>query len=151
MPEYVMVPVPQDLVASVMKFITDQTDAAPETPSVTLVRDSDLDSADPETTEESRRWTRAELEVLADGEAKSVKLFAEMLDILAEASPNAVPLERVAEHTGVPPLKMQNAFGRVTVWIQNRMGGDKRWPIYWPGDGWAMGETNASLWKEIRS
>lgn len=44
---------------------------------------------------------------------------------------------------------MQGAFGRATPWMQNRMGGDTRWPIYWPGNGCAMSESKTSLWESL--
>ncbi|WP_146082396.1 MULTISPECIES: hypothetical protein [unclassified Rathayibacter] len=100
-------------------------------------------------TDESREWTVEEFKVLRAGDAKSIKLFCQVLDILAAASPAAVPLEDVAKVTGVEPLTMQQSFGRATFWMKKRMGGDTRWPIYWPGDGWAMSESSASLWKSL--
>lgn len=146
MPNYVMVPVPEVLVTDVMRFITEHS---PGADSAHLEAPARVMANADAVTEESREWTRREFEVLRAGEAKSIKLFCQVLDILAEASPVAVALEDVAKVTGVEPLTMQRAFGRATVWMQNRMGGDKRWPIYWPGDGWAMSENNASLWKSL--
>lgn len=140
-----MVPVPEELVTHVMRYVTERLpreDSARRLPVGVMANAETV-------TEESREWTREELKVLRAGEAKSIKLFCQVLDILAEASPVAVSLDDVAKVTGVEPLTMQRTFGRATVWIHNRMGGDKRWPIYWPGDDWAMSENNASLWKSL--
>jgi hypothetical protein len=146
MTAYVNVPVPGDLVIPVMRFIAAQNSSAASVSSLGAAR---VLNNDDEMIEDSREWTLEEFEVLRSGEAKSIKLFCQVLDILAAASPSAVALEDVAKVTGVEPLTMQRAFGRATVWMKNRMGGDTRWPIFWPGDGWAMTETNASLWKSL--
>lgn len=141
-----MVPVPEELVTDVMRYVTERVsseNSARSSVSARVVAGTETVTAG------SREWTREELTVLRAGEAKSIKLFCQMLDILAKASPAAVSLDDVAKVTGVEPLTMQRTFGRATVWIQNRMGGDKRWPVYWPSDGWAMSENNASVWKSL--
>ncbi|WP_146084411.1 hypothetical protein [Rathayibacter sp. AY1C1] len=146
MSDYVMVPVPESLVIPVMRLIAEHDSADERLRGRGSARVVDHDDTE---AEDSREWTLEEFEVLRSGEAKSIKLFCQVLDVLAAASPSAVALEDVAKVTGVEPLTMQRAFGRATVWMKNRMGGDTRWPIFWPGDGWAMSETNASLWKSL--
>jgi hypothetical protein len=147
MPNYISMAVREDLVDDVTKFIAERLSMSGKTGSSVLARHSD-DS--PFETEESREWSLEELQLIRDnsGGAKSIKLFAEVLDVIAAEHPNPVSKEAIAEVTGVEPLRMQNAFGRATVWIRNRTH-DKRWPIYWVNQDWAMSDNNAELWKSI--
>lgn len=151
MSKYVTLVIPKEIEGQVMRFIESIGEQSTLADPGSRNRGEDPALV---VTDESRQWTLPELEILHAGDAKSVRLFCEVLDLLADASPAPVSLATIEQHTGVPTQPMQNAFGRVTVWIQNRMGGDKRWPIYWPDNnsskGWAMSESNAKLWKSLR-
>jgi hypothetical protein len=139
MPEFVNVPVPEHLVTAVMRFIADHT--APE--------ESGTGTSE-ELSAESRDWSEGQLQQLYDSDAPSVKLFARVLTVLANAHPEAIPVDRLAELTGIESgLTLQKKFGAVTRWMRNRLGGDTRWPIDFPGGGWAMNSHNATLWKSI--
>lgn len=143
MPEFVTVPVPAHLVTSVMQLIVDrekstQTEAVPP-PGI----------HGPAQDDESREWSREQFESLAASDASSVRLFCQVLDVLADSGPAGLPLSEVAKATGVAGLTMQKTFGAVTRWLRKR-NFDARWPIYWPDGNWAMTETNAALWREVR-
>ncbi|MFH8249495.1 hypothetical protein ACH3VR_03900 [Microbacterium sp. B2969] len=139
MPEFVNVPVPADLVTAVMRFIADQTTPGGSGADASARVDA-----------QSRDWSEDQLRQLRDSDAPSVKVFAQVLTILADASPEAIPVGKLAELTGVEDgLTLQKKFGAVTRWMRNRLGGDTRWPIHFPADGWAMNSHNASLWKSI--
>jgi hypothetical protein len=146
-PEYVNVPVRSDLVDDVMKFIADRiAGVIPKTP-LTLASEP----GNPAVTEESREWTREQLELLVDSNAKSIKLFVEVLDVLVTGPREGMSLDDVSKVIGIPALSIQHSFGRATVWIRNHVEGDRRWPIYWPGDDkWALSDNNFELWKAIR-
>lgn len=148
MSEFINVPVPTHLVTAVMKFIADQglsessgSDRSPRMPT---------EFADDET-DYSRNWTRSQMQLLNDSDKASVKLFGQVLSILADASPNPIPTEKLGELVGLRGLTMQNTFGPVTKWMRNRIGGDGRWPMHFPEGGWAMNEHNARIWKDVTS
>ena len=150
MPEYVMVPVPPELVTAVMKLITEHEQGTAAPTSSAVLPAAKTETASPFVTEESREWPGSQLQALSDGTVKSIKLFCEVLDILAAGPREGMKLEDVAEITGVPALKMQNSFGRATVWMRNHIDEDTRWPVYFPGDRWALSDHNRELWKSIR-
>ncbi|MDO5670122.1 MAG: hypothetical protein Q4G50_08975 [Corynebacterium sp.] len=142
MTDYVQVPVPAHLVADVMQFIVERSSKG-QTASPAL--EADPAAAGPAI----REWTTEQFELLASSEARSVKLFCQVLDILAEAGPAGLPLDEIAFKTGVEGLTMQRTFGRVTAWIRKR-GIELRWPIHYPQGNWAMTPTNAAAWKQVR-
>ena len=139
MSDFVNVPVPAHLVTAVMRFIAEHTE-----PVESGTNKSHAPSAD------SRDWSEDQFELLHESDAPSVELFARVLTILADAHPEVVPIDRLAELTGVDSgLTLQKKFGAVTRWMRNRLGGDTRWPIQFPTGGWAMNNHNATLWKSI--
>lgn len=147
MPQYISMAVREDLVDEVTKFMAERLIARDETFSTSAsgVLGEGLSTA------ESREWAVEEFQILKSNEtgAKSITLFAQVLDILADAAPNPVPNQDVEKVTGVPFLTMQQSFGRATTWMKNHVDSDARWPIFWPGGGWAMTESNAARWKSI--
>lgn len=147
MPPYVSIPVREDLVDEVTKYIAELLLIHGKS-SARVV--TEVLQEGPSTTE-SREWGVEEFQTLKANEtgAKSITLFAQVLDILADAAPNPVANEDVERATGVPFLTMQRSFGRATTWIQNHVDVDARWPIFWPGGGWAMSESNAARWKSV--
>lgn len=153
MPEFVMVPVPPDLVTAVMKLVTEheQKGIAGVLASSPSVTQHPAESDSPFVTEESREWTRSQLQTLSDSSAKSIKLFCNVLDILAAGPEGGMTIADVSKITGVPALTMQNSFGPGTTWMRNHVDGDTRWPIYWPaGDKWALSPNNREHWRAIR-
>lgn len=147
MPAYHQIAVPEHLLPRIYRLIADDADAGvvastESTPFAAMQAETD--------TEESRNWTLDELEELYASDAPSVKLFTQVLTILVARAPEPMPIEDIAEKTGVPALTMQSTFGPVTRYIRNRFGGDKRWPIHWSDDNaWYMNEHNASRWRHI--
>ena len=150
MPEYIQVPVPADLVTDVMQLILERS--AP----VELASTSGgpaVDQGDDEDDDaDSRKWTLAQLEMLYASDAPSVKVFCEVLSILADISPRPMSIDEIGQRLGgVKGLTLQQKFGAVSRWIRKRMGGDMRWPIHFPDGGWAMNDHNAALWKQVTS
>jgi len=139
MTEFVNVPVPAQLVTQVMRFIAQHANEADADP-----------GAVPQSDNDSRNWSAQQLRQLHDSNAPSVKLFAQVLTLLADASPDPISVDRLAELTGVDSgLALQKKFGAVTRWMRNRIDGDVRWPLEYPPGGWAMNRHNATLWKEV--
>ena len=101
--------------------------------------------------EAGRDWSFDDLQLIADSDASSVRSFADVLTLLADASPTSMTIGEIGEQLGEKGLTLQNRFGAVTRWMRGRVGDDVRWPIRTAGGVWAMNEHNAELWKQIRS
>lgn len=141
MHEFVAVPVPTHLVTEVMRFIADHATVEKSEPDAPLGAGAG-----------SRDWSKEQLSQLHESDAPSVKLFAQVLTLLADASPEPISVDRLAELTGIDSgLALQKKFGAVTRWMRNRIGGDVRWPLQYPSGGWAMDSHNAAIWKEINA
>lgn len=154
MTEYIQVPVPAGLVTEVMQLIIERSSTAKPgsmDPSHAVTQ-GQLDDGDT-----GRNWTRAQLETLHASNAPSVKVFCEVLSILANISPNPMPIDEIGQRLGgVKGLTLRQQFGPVTRWMRKRMGGDIRWPFTSPDpvahpDAWAMNDHNAVLWKQVTS
>ncbi|AMM22587.1 hypothetical protein AX769_20795 (plasmid) [Frondihabitans sp. PAMC 28766] len=136
----------EDLVDDVTKFIATRLVALESGPS----DDSSL-SKNPANEIEAREWTVPELRMLKDGatKAKSIGLFNQVLDILAREYPRPVSTAEIGDELRIEGVRIQNSFGRATVWIRNRTDGDKRWPIYWAGRDWTLSAGNAERWRSL--
>ena len=142
MTTYITVPVPEELVPAVYRLIAEHqaSPAKAEKPAV--------DEPDDEA---GRDWSFDDLQLIADSDASSVRSFADVLTLLADASPTSMTIGEIGEQLGEKGLTLQNRFGAVTRWMRGRVGDDVRWPIRTAGGVWAMNEHNAELWKQIRS
>lgn len=144
---YVNVPVPQEMVPEVMKLVSDRlASIATESAGLSV----GLLTVSPRDQNPNRIWIRDQFELVFDSRAPSVKLFGDVLRVLAENSPSPMRHDEVAKEVGVVDgLTLQKTFGAVTRWMRKRWGGDPRWPIV-QGDGtWAMNEQNAALCEEV--
>lgn len=136
MTTFVPVQVPEHLVLDVYRFIADHD----ELPAA---------EASPKN-EEARDWTLEQLTQLAEGDAKSVRLMAQVLTILLETAPAPMAIDEIGERLGMAGLSIQKSFGGASKWMWARFGGDMNWPIHWRGEThWYLNEHNASLWKQV--
>lgn len=142
MTEYINVAVPSELVPEVYRFIADRKSGQALA----------VDSTGSETLDaQSRNWSRAELQLLAASDAPSVKLFCEVLDVLADVSPASMAIDSIGDHFGVEGLTLQKKFGAVTRWMKGRIKGEVLWPIHFTSESeWYMNDHNARAWKQIR-
>lgn len=80
-------------------------------------------------TDESREWSRSELQMIWDNRDKSsVKKFSQVLTLLADASPDPMSKKDIGDALGIEFLRLQNSLGRFTTFIENRLR-DNRWPL----------------------
>ena len=142
--DYVAVPVPRHLVMDVLRLIT-ADDARTEAPRTS---NAQLPLVE---VEESRQWSRAELQVIWDNRDKSsVEKFGRLLTVLADAFPDRMTKAEIGDALGLEFLRLQNALGRFSKFIENQLG-DNRWPLLMDADRWGVDEQTADHWRSITS
>ena len=149
MPEFINVPVPSHLVTDVMQFIAERSTGAVQAAPTTPTPPTKAPGGGSQDGAESWDWTREQFETLYASDASSVKMFAQVLTILADASPAPMTVDELGQHFGFEGITLQRTFCAVSRWMRKRMGGDIRWPIHFPEGGWALNEHNSTLWKQI--
>jgi hypothetical protein len=142
--DYTTVPVPTHLVMEVMRLIT-VDNARREVPNSSNPRTASGE------TDETRKWNRVELQVIWDNRDKSsVNKFSRVLSLLADAYPDPMAKKDIGDALGIEFLRLQNALGRFTAFIENRLP-DARWPLVMDADTWTVDEETAATWRSITS
>lgn len=142
--DYTSVPVPTHLVMDVLRLITED-DAKTGTPDAPSPRSRLVEG------EESRKWSRAELQIIWDNRDKSsVDKFSQVLTLLAHADARRMSKTEIGEALGIEFLRLQNALGRFSTFIGNQLG-DKRWPLVMDAISWGVDDETADDWRAITS
>ncbi len=163
---FVSVPVPEEHVVPVMRFIAEldapaaPVDAGPTSPEPVVV-DAGPTSPEPVVDADAGSWTTEDLRRLASGRNYTTRLLGEIMDVLADVPDEWRDLDALSEATGYDRAGLKGIWTHVGRHIRKRYPGHK-WPLdarwgpridpSWPSVMfYRLPAAQAAKWKEVRS